>query len=187
MRPARAPATDDAVSDEANGQPDPLRPLLARGMPSATQLLYGVRVLPAAPQPTATAPRRRERQSHRPAHPLLRDFLIRWTDVDLQLTPQGTHRGQIQLGVIAYSRDGKPVNWVGVTQRMNINAATFAAIQRSGIPAHLEIDLPQQDVYLATGVYDWASKKAGTLEIPLNVLQAQSAATAPATTQTKPN
>ena len=149
---------------------DPLRPLLARGMPSATQLLYGVRVLPATQQPNAGAPPAGGNASL--IEPLTRysvDFLIRWTDVDLQLTPQGNHGGRIQLGVIAYSRDGKPVNWVGTTQTMNINPATFAAIQRSGIPAHIEIDLPQQDLYLATGVYDWASKKAGTLEIPLQV------------------
>ncbi len=94
--------------------------------------------------------------------------------MDLQTTPQGALTAdKIQIGLIAYSRDGKPVNWVGVTQKINVNPTTFAAIQRSGIPAHLEIDLPQQDFYLATGIYDWASKKAGTLEIPLNLLHAQ--------------
>ncbi len=185
---AEAAAEDGAPAEDEKANADPLRPLLARGMPSATQLLYGVRVLPATPQPTATAPRAGGNANL--TSPITRysvDFLIRWTDVDLELTPQGNHGGRIQLGVIAYGRDGKPVNWVGVTQNMNINPATFAAIERSGIPAHLEIDLPQQDVYLATGVYDWASKKAGTLEIPLNLLQAQSAATVPAATQAKPN
>ncbi len=188
-QPARGgPDTNEAISDEPNGQPDPLHPMLARGMPSATQLLYGVRVLPAAAQPGATAPRAGGNSAL--TAPLTRysvDFLIRWTDVDLQLTPQGTHRGQIQVGVIAYGRDGKPANWVGFTLRMNLNAATFAAIQRSGIPAHIDIDLPRQDLYLATGVYDWASQKAGTLEIPFNVLQAQSTSAAPAETPSNPN
>jgi VWFA-related protein len=182
------PGTTETGTDDATPAADPLRPMLARGMPSATQLLYGVRVLPAAQQPAPST--LRAGGNDKLTEPLTRysvDFLIRWTDVDLQLTPQGNQGGRIQLGVIAYSRDGKPVNWVGVTQNMNINPTTYTAIQRSGIPAHLEIDLPQQDVYLATGVYDWASKRAGTLEIPLNVLQAQSAATAPSTTQTKPN
>ena len=185
---ADAAAKDAAPDEDAKANADPLRPLLARGMPSATQLLYGVRVLAATPQPAATAPPAGGNTTLTP--PLTRysvDFLIRWNDVDLQLTPQGNHGGRIQLGVIAYGRDGKPVNWVGVTQNMNINPATFEAIQRSGIPAHIEIDLPQQDVYLATGVYDWASRKAGTLEIPLNLLQAQSAATPPSATQVKPN
>jgi VWFA-related protein len=181
---ADAEATPSTASPAgATTSPDPLRPLLARGMPSATQLLYGVRVLPAAPQPSTTA-------THAGGNtnligPLTRysvDFLIRWTDVDLQVTAQGNHAGKLQLGVIAYGRDGRPANWVGVSQIMNVNPATFAAIQKSGIPAHLEIDLPQQDVYLATGVYDWASKKAGTLEIPFNTLQAQSTSAKPQST-----
>ncbi len=171
---ARGSASSLDSSDTATTDADPLRHLLARGMPSATQLLFGVRVLPATPQPSPTAPHAGGNSDL--TGPLTRysvDFLIRWTDVDLQLTPQGNHAGKLQLGVIAYGHDGKPVNWVGVSQIMNINPATFAAIQKSGIPAHLEIDLPRQDVYLATGVYDWASKNAGTLEIPLNTLRAQ--------------
>ena len=49
-------APDASSSDDAIPNADPLRPMLARGMPSATQLLYGVRVLPATPQPASTAP-----------------------------------------------------------------------------------------------------------------------------------
>jgi VWFA-related protein len=181
-RSSNLDSSDDATTA------DPLRHLLARGMPSSTQLLYGVRVLPATSQPASTAPHAGGNTSL--TGPLIRysiDFLIRWTDVDLQLTPQGNHAGKLQLGVIAYGRDGKPVNWVGVSQIMNLNPATFAAIQKSGIPAHLEIDLPSQDVYLATGVYDWASGTAGTLEVPLNFLQAQTKPAVPQTSQAKPN
>jgi hypothetical protein len=185
---ADAAAEDGAPAENAKAKADPLRPLLARGMPSATQLLYGVRVLPAVPQPTATAsPAGGNTNMTSPLTRYSVDFLIRWTDVDLHLTPQGNRGGRIQLGVIAYGSNGKPVNWVGMTQNMNINPATYTAIQRSGIPAHIEIDLPQQDVYLATGVYDWASKKAGTLEIPLNLLQVQSTVTVLGATQAKPN
>jgi len=50
---------------------------------------------------------------------------------------------------------------------LSLDAKTNVAIQHSGIPAHLEIDLPNTDVYLATGIYDLEANKAGTLEIPL--------------------
>ena len=41
-------------------------------------------------------------------------------------------------------------------------------MQRSGVPAHFEIDLPvNTEVFLETGVYDWATGKAGTLGVPL--------------------
>jgi hypothetical protein len=41
---------------------------------------------------------------------------------------------------------------------------------------HMEIDIPQGEAWLATGVYEWNTGKAGTLEIPLNSLKAESAA-----------
>ena len=31
----------------------------------------------------------------------------------------------------------------------------------------MEIDLPDQDVSLVTGVYDWGTDRAGTLAIPV--------------------
>jgi VWFA-related protein len=154
--------------DEDSAEFDPLRPLLAYGMPSATQLLYGVRVLPAAPQPDAKAERVGGNEALKgPVTRYTVDFMIRWTDVELDTTAKGTHAGKIQVGVIAYDRDGKALNWIGTKQLMNINEATYVAIQRSGIPASLEIDVPPGAVYLATGIYDWGSKKAGTLQVPL--------------------
>ena len=54
------------------------------------------------------------------------------------------------------------------TEAMSLKPDIFAAIEHSGVPAHLEIDVPTGiDVYLATGVFDWETGKAGTLEIPL--------------------
>jgi VWFA-related protein len=161
---------DDISKAAAPPDSDPLRPLLIRGLPSATQLIYGVRVVPANPQPPANAVR--AGKNPKLAGPTTRysiDFLIRWQDVNLTETPQGTHSGSIQLGLQAYDRDGKAVNWAEATQGMNLDPKVYAEIQKSGIPAHAEIDLPNTDVYLETGIYDWGSGKAGTLEIPLRV------------------
>jgi hypothetical protein len=165
MRNASSEAQNDG---DADGDPDPLRPLLGYGLPSATQLVYGVRVLPASPQPDAKAVRKGGNTAL--TGQVTRytiDFMIRWTDVDLDTTAKGTHAGKIQVGAIAYDRDGKPVNWIGTKQLMNLNAATYAAVQRSGIPASLQLDLPAGAVYLQTGIYDWGSKRVGTLQVPV--------------------
>ena len=160
---------DDSLAQEARSESDPLHPLLMHGLPSATQLLFAVRVLPAGKQPEAKAARAGENAAL--AGPLIRynvDFLIRWSDVALQATQNQTHTGKIQIDLLAYDRDGNPLNWAGGAQVMNLTPEVYAAIQKSGIPAHLEIDLPNTDVYLETGVYDWSSGKAGTLEIPIH-------------------
>ena len=161
---------DDTKKAAAPLDSDPLRPLLKFGLPSSTQLLYGVRVVPSTPQPPANAKRAgKNADLTGPTTRYSIDFMVRWQGVKLDPTPQGTHSGTIQVALLAYDRDGKAVNWAGATQGMNLDPNVYAAIQKSGIPVHAELDLPNTDVYLETGVYDWGSGKAGTLEIPLRV------------------
>jgi hypothetical protein len=155
-----------------NADPKRLRQLMARGMPSSTQILYGVRVLPATPQPAATA----IRAGYNPklTSPTTRytaDFLIDWKKIQLQPAPDGTHTGMIRLELLANDLDGKALHWTGQTMGLTLDAKTHAAIQHSGIPAHLEIDLPNTDVHLAIGIYDLEANKAGIFEIPLNSLK----------------
>jgi len=173
---------DDMKTAEAMPESDPLRPLLKFGLPDTTQLIYGVRVAPAAQQPAPND----KRAGMNPAltGPVTRyaiDFMIRWKDVAFDLRPDGARHGKIQLALQAYDRDGKAVNWEDVTQKMNVKPDTWTTIQKSGVPAHMEIDLPNEEIYLNTGVYDWGSNKAGTLEIPLSPSHAATAQSAPPT------
>jgi VWFA-related protein len=169
----------NASGDHPDGtaDPTPLRQLMARGMPSSTQILYGVRVLPSTPQPEPTAIRAGYNSKlPSPTTRYTADFLIDWKKVQLQSASDGTHTGMIRLELLVYDRDGKALNWTGQTMGMNFDAKTYATIQKSGIPAHLEIDVPNTDVYLATGIYDLEANKAGTLEIPLSTAKAETAA-----------
>jgi hypothetical protein len=103
------------------------------------------------------------------------DFLIRWSDEGREPTPEGNHAGKVRVELIAYDRDGKALNRGGGTLNLNVTDAAYTAIQRSGVPAHIELDIPKGEAYLATGVYDWATNKAGTLEIPLAGLKSVAA------------
>jgi hypothetical protein len=94
--------------------------------------------------------------------------------VKLDVAPDGTHSGKLQVELLAYDRAGNVVNWAGGTQAMSIKPDIFEAVQKSGVPAHIEIDLPtDRDVFLETGVYDWATAKAGTVEVPLHPVSFQ--------------
>jgi VWFA-related protein len=168
-------ASSSGDHPDATADPTPLRQLMARGMPSSTQILYGVRLLPATPQPEPTAIRAGyNAKLPSPTTRYTADFLIDWKKVQLQPASDGTHTGMIRLELLAYNRDGKALNWTGQTMGLTLDAKAYAAIQKSGIPAHLEIDVPNTDVYLATGIYDLEANKAGTLEIPLNSLKTES-------------
>jgi VWFA-related protein len=167
----------DSMAAKAPQEADPLRPLLQRGLPSATQVVYDVRVLPLNPQPAENAPRAGANAKLSGAVTRYSvDFLIRWSDEGRELTPQGTHAGKVRVELIAFDRDGKALNWAGGTLNLDLKDAAYAAIQRSGVPAHMQIDVPKGDAYLATGVYDWTSNKAGTLEIPLTAAKSVAAA-----------
>jgi VWFA-related protein len=148
---------DDTLVQAEKPQAHPLQPLMLRGMPNSTQLLYGVRVVPADPQPAANAPRAgKNTKLTGPTTRYTVDFMIRWTDVKLQPAADGTHSGKIQVELLAYDREGNALNWVGGAQVMSLAPDIFAAIQRSGVPAHFETDLPaDKDLFLETGVYDW--------------------------------
>jgi hypothetical protein len=43
----------------------------------------------------------------------------------------------------------------------------YASAQQGGLQIHKEIDVPQGDVYLRTGIYDLKSSSAGTLGVSL--------------------
>lgn len=160
---------DDKLTADTKPEADPLHALLMHGLPSATQVLYGVRVLPVSPQPAPNS--KKAGKNAKLTGPTTRygvDFLVRWSDVALETAADSTHRGKIQASLLAYDRDGNALNWMGVLQGMALTPENFAAIQKSGVPMHLEIDLPSSAAYLETGVYDWSSGKAGTLEVPVN-------------------
>jgi VWFA-related protein len=166
---------DDHAVPEPKTDSNPLHPLLKRGAPASSQIVFSARLLAAAQQ---TAP------GDKPAGgntiltgPLTRyrvDFNIRPSDLELIDSADGKHTGKIQVELLAYDGNGAALNWNGGTMAVNLSAESFAAVQRTGIPAHLEIDLPSSALYLEAGVYDWTARKAGTLEIPLHPVAEQS-------------
>jgi hypothetical protein len=163
---------EDTPVSETKPSMEPLAPLLQFGMPSATGILYGVRVGPAAIQPAPDA--RRAGQNDRLNAPLTRfdvDLIVRAEDVVLQSDPQGGRSGKILVGLKAYDRDGNALNWEGNLETLDIKPDQYNTIEDKGLPAHLEIDLPSNtNVHLVTAVYDFNSGKAGTLEIPVSAV-----------------
>jgi VWFA-related protein len=159
-------------AENADRGKDPLHSLMGRGMPDFTELRYRTHIVPANPQPAAGAPRAGENSTLKP--PLTRygvDFTLSTGGLSLVAEPDGVRQGKIEVAMVAYSRDGRPLNWMVRLVALVIRPNQYAMAQGSGIPFHLDIDVPPGEIYLRSGVYDTASGKAGTLEIPLNAIQ----------------
>jgi hypothetical protein len=168
---------DDQLTADAKPEADPLHALMMHGMPSATQVLYGARVEPANPQPAAGSGRAGDNvKLTGPTTRYMVDFLIQTKDLQLSVAPNGDRRGRVQIELVAYAKDGKALNWARSAANLKLKAAAFDSLEKSGLRTHMEIDIPQGEASLATGVYDWNTGKAGALEIPLNSHKPESAA-----------
>ena len=153
---------------EAAPAKDHLRPLMDRGMPSFTELRYRVEVEPSNPQPAAGSPHAGDNSDLN--GPLTRytvRFFLAPGGLNLIQGPDGVRRQTIEVALMAYSQDGKPLNWQVRSIGLAIRPDQNAIAQSSGIPFHFDFDAPPGDVYLRTGVYDASTSRAGTLEIPL--------------------
>lgn len=146
----------------------PLQPLLAFGLPSISQILYGLRV-DSAPlsQPTGTATNSAKRVQPTPLLRYNARFLLRASDLSLRLAPDGTRTGTLELALAAYDRSGKLLKVADETEYLRLTAVQYAAVLAGGLPVSLHLDLPNAPLQLQTGVYDPRTGNAGTLSLPL--------------------
>ena len=70
--------------------------------------------------------------------------------------------------LVAYDREGKPVNFVVGKGEMALKPEVYVGMLKVGLQIHKEIDVPKEYVYLRTGIYDLKAGTAGTLGVPLD-------------------
>jgi VWFA-related protein len=147
-----------------------LQPLMSRGLPDATEIVYTVRLLRSSVQASpGTAIVGDNKELRGPVTRFGVDFVIPAGSLDFDIDADGTRHGRLQFALVAYDHAGTPMNWVVRSARTTLKPDTYSAVQKTGIQLHQEIDIPTGDgLFLRTGVYDLQSKKAGTLEIPMS-------------------
>lgn len=158
---------------ESAARKDPLRQLMDRGMPNFTELSYRENLTPARVQPAADAPRAGDNAALKA--PFTRysvNFSLATSGLALVPDPNGVRHGSVEVALVAYDQQGKALNWQVRFFGLAIRPEQNAIAESSGIPLHFDFDLPPGDVYLRTGIYDAATSKAGTLEVPLTSLNA---------------
>jgi VWFA-related protein len=161
------PRPGDEKTPDQRKATDPLLQLLGFGLPDFAQILYQARAQASNPPPGA--PQAGTNPELKP--PLTRysvDFAISVDNLRLEATPDGVRHGNIELMLIAYDQNGKPLNLVVEKRELLLQPKAYASLQQVGLQIHKEIDVPSGDASLRTGIYDLNSGTAGTLEIPLS-------------------
>jgi len=162
---------DDVATMLASGSkqnPDPLLPLMGRNLPDYSQILYKILVQPTSPQPVAEAPRAGTNSEMK--GPFTRygvDFAVTPDDLRLEKSSDEIRHGEIEIMLVAYDSEGKPLNLVFAKNEIRIQPKDYPNVLKGGLQIHKEIDVPPGDTFLRTGVYDLKSGEAGTLGVPL--------------------
>jgi VWFA-related protein len=165
-------AEDSGASQVAGQKPDfdPLLPLMGRNLPDLSQIVYKIHAFPLSPQPSPDAARIGSNTELKgPVTRYAVDFAISVQDLKLDPTPDGGHHGNIEVMLIAYDHEGKPLNFVSTNGDLVLKPTVYASLLKVGLQMHKEIDVPkEEEVYLRTGIYDLHSDEAGTLGFPLD-------------------
>ncbi|MGA9583932.1 MAG: VWA domain-containing protein [Terracidiphilus sp.] len=142
------------------GAVDPLLPFMDLGMPQSQQILYKMRVVPAAAG--ANEPADKKNKNHYQI-----DFAIDLKDLNLDLGADGMRNGTLNVSLIVYDRYGNIISREDHLAQLNIKPDVYAIFQNTGVQLHAQLAVPNGNYWLRTGIYDRGSRKVGTMEIPL--------------------
>ncbi len=159
-----------AVASNQKPNSDPLLQLMGRNLPDYSQILYKILLQPSQPQPAPGAPRAGSNTEMKgPFTRYVVDFAVSPDDLRLEQSSDAVRHGDIEIMLVAYDSEGKPLNLVVSRNELRIPAKDYANVQKGGLQISKEIDVPQGEIFLRTGIYDLKSDTAGTLGIPLAV------------------
>jgi VWFA-related protein len=143
------------------GAVDPLLPYMDLGMPQSEQILYKIRIVPA--ESAENEPADKKAKNHYKV-----DFAIDLKDLDLKLAADGLHKGTLNVSLMVYDRYGNVISREDHIAALNIKPEVYAMFQNTGVQLHAELAVPKGNFWLRTGIFDQASRKVGTMEIPLS-------------------
>jgi hypothetical protein len=147
------------------------------GAPPSTQIVFEAKVLPEG-DPGIAGPLPDESQKGNPTsqfkgspHPYVVDLGVPPRALDFIEVSGGARTAQLEIALVAYDREGQAVNTVGRQFALSFTAAQYERLAASekGIPVRLRLDLPAGGNIVRAVVYDPATAKVGSLEIPVDV------------------
>jgi VWFA-related protein len=149
------------------------------GGPSLTQILFTVKIEPAARSENNLPPT--NQPNVKKMKPPYRRYTVSY-DVNLRTVAfktiqGGIHQGALEFEVSLYSPDGELMNAIGELVRVKVPAAAYESRQQSGWKFQQNIDAPaQSECFLRIGVHDVSNDRVGAVEVPLAAIQPMSAA-----------
>jgi hypothetical protein len=145
---------------------NPLLQFMAFGMPQAQQILFEARIQPASGGDQGPSPESNTAKEKGNRYTVA--FAIDLKDLRLKLDPDGNHKGQLNISLIAYDRYGNVAGRNDQIIALDAKPDAYAVFQKYGVQYNVDIEVLKGQFWLRAGVYDHASQRVGTMEIPLS-------------------
>jgi VWFA-related protein len=155
---------------------DPLQSSMIAGMPDSTQIPFAIRIqseMSRVYEAKTEGSVAHVGDNPKWVGPFTRygvDFVIAAAGLQLEPTADGMHRDKIEVALLMYDQEGKPLNWMMRQVDLAVDSAHYTEVQANGINLRFEIDAPKGTSSFRGGIYDWSSHVVGTLEVPLSRL-----------------
>jgi hypothetical protein len=136
------------------------------GLPQSEQILYTERIntVDAKTPVEGSAAGNRDRYAV--------EFTVQLGDLDLQLDPDGLHKGSLNLCLIVYDKYGQIAMRRDHLVALNIKPEAWDTLEKQGgLRLHADLDVPRGQYWLRTGIYDRTTRKVGTMEVAFSRVQ----------------
>lgn len=153
----------------------PASSVIQRGAPPSSQILFKVRLLPeddpalaglkSQPGPAGFLAEKLKGKTKR----YWIDFAGDMHQIEFSRRSDGLFHGSVEFFAVAYDRDGKLLNVVNRTLKLDLQPSQYEKAMQTGLPAHEELDIPAGEIYLRLGLHDLSTDRIGTTEVPLMV------------------
>lgn len=171
--------SDDASkpADSAGGTPSPMTAAAVLGAPPSTQVVFQARALPAGdpelkgPIPDSGPAGDKAANLKGGAHRYIMDLSVDPEGLTFTDGADGTRHVELECALVAYDGGGNSVNSLGRKFELHLSPQQYEQVVDSGrtIPLRLAMDLPVGEVALRVVIYEPASARVGSLEIPVKV------------------
>jgi VWFA-related protein len=174
---ANNPADDTGGASGTGGAPGPMAAAALLGAPPSTQIVFQARVLPEGdPALTGSMPENgpagdKSAGLRGGANRYIVDLTVGLRDLTFAQSADGKRSTELECALVAYDSDGNLVNSLGRKLGFTLTAEQYERLapEGKGVPVRLALNLPSGANVVRAVVYDPATAKTGSLEIPVQV------------------
>jgi VWFA-related protein len=179
--PGGGPKPEQKVAGRAPAmqRPNIMQTAMLPGAVEPTEILFKVKVVPAAG--TETALPAGNQSLSKLMKPPYRHYTVGYaadaTNIAATTTSDGMYHVSFEFVTKVYTSAGEAINLIGNTVHTDLTSAQYQAMLKDGIiHDRQEIDVPTKgDYILRIGIHDFTSDHVGAVEIPLSTLQPEAA------------